>query len=392
MSQNQDIQGRESLDVAPTPQNTPLDTAVLANRPANLGRPQVEDIGEDEDEGEDVGAMNPASLLAQNPALLALAQGKLAGLVGKPSGYINSLPTSVRRRIDGLKGIQAEHSKVESEFQLAILELEKKFLGKYTPLYERRQAIITGKAEPTDGDVEAGKAADSDDEDDEEEEEKSTEEGADVKGIPEFWLTALKNAMPIAEQITDNDEEVLKSLNDIRLSYTEDSKPGFKLHFFFGENEFFTNTELTKTYYYQEQVGYGGDFVYDKAVGDEIKWKEGKNLTVQTEIKKQRNKTTGKTRTIKKEVPAESFFNFFSPPQPPSPESLEADDVDEEQLEELDARLETDYQLGEDFKEKIIPRAVDYFTGKALQYEEDFEDEDMEDFDDEDEESDEDEE
>jgi len=75
-------------------------------------------------------------------------------------------------------------------------------------LYERRQAIISGKAEPTEGDVEAGKAADSDDEDDEEEEEKSTEEGGDVKGIPEFWLTALKNAMPIAEQITDNDEEV----------------------------------------------------------------------------------------------------------------------------------------------------------------------------------------
>jgi hypothetical protein len=63
---------------------------------------------------------------SQNPALLALAQGKLAGLVGKPSGYISSLPISVRRRIDGLKGIQAEHSKVESEFQLAILELEKK--------------------------------------------------------------------------------------------------------------------------------------------------------------------------------------------------------------------------------------------------------------------------
>jgi len=128
-----------------------------------------------------------------------------------------------------LKGIQAEHSKVESEFQLAILELEKKvchptflayradhqFLGKYTPLYERRQAIISGKAEPTDGDVEAGKAADSDDEDDEEEEEKSTEEGADVKGIPEFWLTALKNAMPIAEQITDNDEEVSHSSTTI---------------------------------------------------------------------------------------------------------------------------------------------------------------------------------
>ena len=68
MSQNQDISGRTNTDVAPTPQNTPLDTAVLANRPANIGRPKVEDIGEGDDEeegGEDVGGMNPASLLAQ---------------------------------------------------------------------------------------------------------------------------------------------------------------------------------------------------------------------------------------------------------------------------------------------------------------------------------------
>ena len=37
-----------------------------------------------------------------------------------------SSPYPVRRRIDGLKGIQVEHSKIESEFQMAILELEKK--------------------------------------------------------------------------------------------------------------------------------------------------------------------------------------------------------------------------------------------------------------------------
>ena len=70
---------------------------------------------------------------------------------------------------------------------------------------------------------------------------------------------------------------------------------------------------------------------------------------------------------MRKVVDTESFFNFFKPPQPPSPETLESDDVDEDELEELDARLETDYQLGEEFKEKIIPRAVDFFTGKALQ-------------------------
>ena len=93
---------------------------------------------------------------------------------------------------------------------------------------------------------------------------------------------------------------------------------------------------------------------------------------------------TGRTRVIKKVVPTDSFFNFFKPPQPPTPEALEAEDVDEDELEELDARLETDYQLGEEFKEKIIPRAVDYFTGKALKYEDDFEDEEEDDEDDED--------
>jgi hypothetical protein len=41
----------------------------------------------------------------------------------------------------------------------------------------------------------------------------------------------------------------------------------------------------------QEEVGYGGDFVYDKAIGQDIKWKEEKDLTKKVEIKKQRNKS-----------------------------------------------------------------------------------------------------
>ena len=52
--------------------------------------------------------------------------------------------------------------------------------------------------------------------------------------------------------------------------------------------------------------------------------------------------------------------------------------------------MELDYQLGEDIKEKLIPRAVDWFTGEALQFEEmdddleegEFDDEDGEDEDD----------
>jgi len=395
MSSSQNIKGRDhSTDPAPTPQNSLVNDAVLSSRPAkNLGKPTVEDIGEGEDEDDaDEGnaGMNPASLLANNPALLALAQNKFASLIGQSSGYIESLPPAVRRRIDGLKGVQAQHSKIESEFQMAILDLEKKFLSKFSPLYERRAEIIAGKAEPTDTEVAEGKAADSDAESDEDDDEggaKITEvdgEGKDKvdesgeKGIPEFWLTALRTHPAVNETIEDHDEEALKSMLNVRLSYLDD-KPGFKLHFTFGPNDFFEDTEMTKTYYYQEQVGYGGDFVYDRAIGHEIKWKGDKDLTKKVEIKKQRNKSTGRTRTIKKDVPQESFFNFFKPPQPPTEDILKREDIDEDELEELDGKLELDYQLGEEFKEKIIPRAVDYFTGRALRYDGDFEDEDEED-------------
>lgn len=79
---------------------------------------------------------------------------------------------------------------------------------------------------------------------------------------------------------------------------------------------------------------------------------------------------------VKKTVPTESFFNFFSPPKAPT-------DDDDDAASDIEERLELDYQLGEDIKEKLIPRAIDWFTGEALQFEEldeemeegDFEDE-----------------
>ena len=123
---------------------------------------------------------------------------------------------------------------------------------------------------------------------------------------------------------------------------------------------------------------------------------------------------TNRTRLVRKSKPTESFFNFFSPPQPPSDDAIESGDLDEEELEEIESKLEVDYQIGEDFKEKvrvpcprhilltpltlslslsqIVPRAIDYFTGKALDYEmmeededdyEDIEEDDDEEFEDE---------
>lgn len=370
---------RSDVSTAPTPQNTPATAAPISSR---AQQPGVASIKED-----DMERAAAASLLAQNPKLVQMIQGRLGSLIGQSSGYIESLPAPVRRRVSGLRAIQKDHAKLEAEFQEEVLQLEKKYFAKFTPLYEKRSAIVNGKVEPTEEEVKRG------DEDDEESQEAAeaagepsqpTDEASEaVQGIPEFWLSAMKNQVTLAEMITDRDEAALKHLIDIRMEYLD--KPGFRLIFEFAENEYFSDKTITKTYFYQNESGYGGDFIYDHAEGYKINWYPGKDLTVRVEAKKQRNKNTKQTRIVKKSVPTESFFNFFSPPKPPTDDADPEDDV----ASDIEERLELDYQLGEDIKEKLIPRAVDWFTGEALAYEE-FDEDDMDgpDFDDDDEDED----
>jgi hypothetical protein len=87
---------------------------------------------------------------------------------------------------------------------------------------------------------------------------------------------------------------VLKHLTDIQISYLPSSEPalGYKLSFVFSPNDYFENSVLEKTYIYQKEVGYAGDFIYERALGTDIKWKEDKDLTKVVEVKKQRNKST----------------------------------------------------------------------------------------------------
>ncbi|TGO89005.1 hypothetical protein BPOR_0130g00170 [Botrytis porri] len=380
-----DIPKKNNPQTAPTPQNTPMNNAPISS---HAQQPGVGTIKEEEFD-----RATAASIFAQNPKLVEMIQGKLGSLVGRSSGYVESLPTPVRRRVAGLKGVQKEHSKLEAEFQEEVLELEKKYFAKFTPLYQKRAKIVNGEVEPTEEEIKSGE--EDDEEHDAEQAEKVDESAEKISGIPEFWLSAMKNQVSLAEMITDRDEAALKDLTDIQMEYLD--KPGFRLIFQFADNEFFTNKTITKTYFYQNESGYGGDFIYDHAEGDKINWKEGKDLTVRVESKKQRNKNTKQTLVVKKTVPTESFFNFFSPPKAPT------DEDDDDLASDIEERLELDYQLGEDIKEKLIPRAIDWFTGEALQFEEldddleegDFEDEDdeedmSEDRDDDEDESDED--
>ena len=240
---------------------------------------------------EDFDRAAAASIFAQNPKLVSMMQDKLSGLVGKSSGYVESLPAPVRKRVAGLKGIQKEHSKLEAEFQEEVLALEKKFFAKYTPLYEKRAKIVNGAIEPSEEEIQAGEEDEEDDDeegDESKEAEKGDESAESMNGIPEFWLSAMKNSS-LAETITDRDEAALKSLTNIRMEYLD--RPGFRLIFEFADNEYFSNKSISKTYFYQEESGYGVDFIYDHAEGDKIDWKSGKDLTVKIESKKQRNKS-----------------------------------------------------------------------------------------------------
>lgn len=374
------IRKPSDISKAPTPQNTPSSVANLYLKQ----QPTVSTISEEDE--------TLSKQLANNPALLSMIQGKLGTLVGQQSGYIELLPKKVKKRVLGLKAIQQLQMAMEAEFQKELLELEKKYFKKYEPLYERRKAIISGDQEPTAEEVELGEEieaeneladeaedAEKDDEEEEDEEEDST------TGIPSFWLTSLENLTAVSDTITERDSEVLQYLKDIRMEYLD--TPGFELIFEFDQNPYFSNQVLTKTYHYQAELGYSGDFVYDHADGCEINWKSKEhNVTITIERRKQRNKTTKQTRTIEKLTPAESFFNFFDPPKPPKAESDLEDEEGEANDEEnfdLEARLELDYQLGEEIKDRLIPRAIDWFTGEAkgFDYPEDFEEDEEEEFD-----------
>ncbi|KAJ1563823.1 hypothetical protein HK405_000632, partial [Cladochytrium tenue] len=106
-----------------------------------------------------------------------------------------------------------KHSEIAAKFREEVLALEKKYSVLYAPLYEKRAQFVSGSTEPTDEEAHREKTEDGD----EPEARPTTDDASSpATGIPEFWLRALKTHPLIAEQITDRDEEALKSLTDIK--------------------------------------------------------------------------------------------------------------------------------------------------------------------------------
>lgn len=368
-------------------------------------KPEVEDeVSEEEIEGAEAGP-NMAELM-KNPALVAAVQAKLNGLLGESTGFIEMLPECVKRRVNALKNIQFECAKLEGKFYEEAHQLEMKYAELFKPLFDKRSEIINASHEPTDEEakwVEPG-LDDEDTKDEEKEEKDKTEEKTEeekseqekfaeevksklnlnmdenTKGIPEFWLTAMKNVELIEDMIQEHDEEVLKHLTDVKLIFTgknvresEDSDMGFVLEFIFAPNEHFTNTALTKTYKMKSEPDEDDPFSFEgpdivACTGCKIDWKKGMNITQKQVKKKQKHKGRGQTRVVTKTIQNDSFFNFFDPPEVPENE----EDMDEE----AEALLAADFEIGHFFRERFIPKAVLFYTGEAI--EEDSDDEEFE--------------
>ena len=144
---------------------------------------------------------NAAVSLLQDPNVMAALQGKLSTMIGANSGYIQSLPASVKKRLKALKKIQFEATKIEAQFYEEVHQLECKYHTKLEPLYSKRVNITKGDHEPTEDECEW--PSDSEDEEEQtlakevnekaklEEEKKKEEEDKNVTGVPQVRMSHL---------------------------------------------------------------------------------------------------------------------------------------------------------------------------------------------------------
>ena len=214
-------------------------------------------------------------------------------------------------------------------------------LGPYSDsFYNIFFIYFSGKHEPAGEEIEW-----SDDKDKEEEKELTSrvqemsihkDYKEDTKGIPKFWYRVLKNASDAGvlhvKINKDHDEAVLESLLDITVELAP-AGDWFRLNFHFAENKWFSNSVLTKEYELSIKPDPDCPLEYDGREisgikGCKIDWKD-------------------------KEIQAvDSFFNFFNPL-----------DVDKDTSIPL-IKFPLDYDDGLTIKEKILPRAVLFFTGE----------------------------
>lgn len=209
-------------------------------------------------------------------------------------------------------------NKLIDEQSDAIIKLEQEYVAKLTPVYQKRSEKI--------------------------------------KKIPDFWSTAFMNHPILTQLVDEQDEEVFKALKEIRVDLVnKDVAPGengtkvktlnYAVHFVFGDNDYFSDKELVKSFYQM------GDMVVSASNPTKIAWKEGKNLIKLTTPKEGDSsaKPSGDDELEDEDEftksSATSFFTWFE-----DHADAENDEIGEHIREDLWAHALT-YYLNEDDEE-----------------------------------------
>ncbi|ERE65166.1 nucleosome assembly protein 1-like 3-like protein [Cricetulus griseus] len=181
----------------------------------------------------------------------------------------------------------------------------------------------------------------------------------DPKGIPDYWLTVLKNVDKLGPMIQKYDEPILKFLSDVSLKFSTPGQPvSYTFEFHFLPNPYFRNELLMKTYIIRSKPDHYDPFFawgweIEECKGCKIDWRRGKDVTVTTAPG--RPAATGAIEVQPRLVPNASFFNFFNPPEIPLIGKLEPRE---------DAILDEDFEIGQILHDNVILKSIYYFTGE----------------------------
>jgi len=283
---------------------------------------------------------------------------------------------NIKTKLRQIKELVVKRINLEKEFRKEQAKLEAKYEEQYAPLYQERSDIVNGTKKVKASDVKDilnGVIP-------LESEEKE-------QGIPDYWLTCLKNTTHFSEMINKKDEAVLKYLKDITLKFKENGD--FSLFFHFNQNNFFKHTDfiLHRHFILDEKQ------TIKKIESSKIEWEnEDVNPTVERKKKKLKNKSKpNEVKTIVKLEEVTSFFNFFkdyTAPENPHHQSHNNHKKSEDDEEESDENefIEDEYEIGVFIKDELIPYSLEYYLD--LVDEEDDDDEEEEDDDEDDDEED----
>ena len=278
---------------------------------------------------------------------------------------------NLKKKLVAIKKLVCERMALEKDFKKEHNKLEYKYEQLYRPFFEKRQKIVEGEEKP---DIEQirDKLAELKINEEEAKAEKENE-----KGVPDFWYKCLENCQDI--MINEKDKNILKKLKLIKC--TPEENGNFTLEFFFEPNDYFTNEVLKREFILDE------DYDIKEIKSDEIKWKSDEvNPTIEIKQKKVKNKRTKQIKTVQKKEKIPSFFssfrNFVKKEGDKGKNEDKDEDDDEEEGDEM--TIEDEYDQALQFKEEIIPYAIEYYLGIAddgeddLGGEEDEEDEEEE--------------